>query len=157
MHIRCAGSFAGSLLLLAFTPGKADAAACRSDGPDVQAIRAAIDRYVRAADREDVDTLVNTYADDVQWMVEGGPTHQGREPARRNFRAMFAQTRVHYIVHEDEVTACGPIAYDTGSVIFQMTPKSGGAMRQAKARFLEIWRKGPNGWQIFRAMNNRDS
>jgi len=157
MNIRYPSSFAVSLLLLSAAHGKADAAGCRSDGPDVQAIRAAIDRYVSAADREDVDTLVNTYADDVQWMVEGGPTHQGREPARRNFRAMFATTKVHYIVHEDEVTACGPIAYDTGTVTYQMTPKSGGAMRQATARFLEIWRKGPNGWQISRAMNNRDS
>lgn len=148
---------AGSMILAAFTPGTADAADCRSDGPEVQAIRAAIDRYVNAADREDVDTLVNTYASDVQWMVDGGPTRVGRDVARRNFQAMFANTKVHYVVHEDEVTACGPIAYDTGSVTFQMTPKSGGATHQAKARFLEIWRKGPSGWVISRAMNNRDS
>lgn len=148
---------ASTLLIMTSTSAHA-LSTCRSDGPDVEAIRAAIDRYVSAADREDVDALVNTYADDVQWMVEGGPTHQGREPARQNFRAMFANAKVHYIVHEDEVTACGPIAYDTGTVVFQMTPKAGGPTREAKARFLEIWRKGPSGgWVISRAMNNRDS
>jgi ketosteroid isomerase-like protein len=142
------------LSLSAWTPG--EAAACRSDGPDVQAIKAAIDRYVAAVDREDVDTLINTYSKDIQFMVEGGPTTAGVEHARKNFQSMFARTRTHYVVHEDEVTVCGPIAYDTGTVVFQMTPKSGGAMREAKARFLEIWRKGPTGWQISRLMNNRE-
>jgi ketosteroid isomerase-like protein len=148
---------AGTMILSLSVSGNADAAACRSDGPDVRAIKSAIDRYVSAVDRDDADTLVNTYSKDIEFMVEGGPTHHGLDHARDNFAAMFAQTKTHYIVKEDEVTVCGPIAYDTGSVVFQVTPKSGGPMHQAKLRFLEIWRKGPNGWQISRLMNNKDS
>ena len=145
----------GAAALLLATRTQADPA-CVSDGPDVQAIRAAIDRYVAAVDKEDVDTLANTYDDDVRFMIEGGPTHGGGgERARQNFTAMFATTKMHYIVQEDEVTACGPIAYDSGTVLFRMTPKSGGAMHEAKLRFLEIWRKGPDGWKIYRMMNNK--
>jgi len=147
--------FAAALLVSAYSSATA-APACRSDGPDVKAIRAAIDRYVSAVDRDDVDTLVNTYAKDIEFMVEGGPTHRGLEHARENFGAMFATTKTHYVVQETEITVCGPIAYDTGSVVFQMTPKSGGPMHEAKLRFLEIWRKGPTGWQISRLMNNKD-
>jgi len=129
---------------------------CRSDGPEVGAIKATIDRYVRAVDREDIDTLISTYAKDIQFMVEGGPTQTGIDHARKSFQAMFATTRTHYVVQETEVTVCGPIAYDTGTVVFQMTPKSGGKTREAKARFLEVWRKGPVGWQISRLMNNKE-
>jgi ketosteroid isomerase-like protein len=145
-----------AMLLLPAGSSAAAQSVCRSDGPDVAAIRAAIDRYVDAVDREDVSTLVDTYANDIEFMVEGGPTQHGHDHARGNFAAMFAQMKMHYLVTEDEVTVCGPIAYDTGSVVFQVRPKSGGQMRQSKLRFLEIWRKGPNGWQISRLMNNKD-
>jgi len=151
------GAFIAATLLLPATSTATGSTACRSDGPDVRAIRTAIDRYVAAVDREDVDTLVGTYGKDIRFIVEGGPTHQGLDHARENFSAMFAKTRTHYVVNEDEITVYGPIAYDTGSVIFQVTPKSDGQMHQAKLRFLEIWRKGPNGWQITRLMNNKDS
>lgn len=134
-----------------------DFSRCRQDGPDVEAIRAATDRFVKAIDREDVDTLISTYAPDIEFLIEGGPTHSGVEHARENFKAQFAAVKMHYVVQLTEVTVCGPIAYDVGSVVFEVTPKSGRPAKSVKARFMEIWRHGDDGWKILREMNNRAS
>ena len=131
-----------------------DGGACPSN---VAAIRAATDRFVSAIDRGDVDTLINTYAPDIEFLIEGGPTHSGTEQAREHFKAQFAAVRMHYVVQLTEVTVCGPLAYDVGSVDFEVTPKSGGPTKSVDARFMEIWRHGDDGWKIYREMNNRAS
>ena len=51
----------------------------------------------------------------------------------------------------------GACPSNVGSVVFEVTPKSGGPAKSVNARFMEIWRHGDDGWKIYREMNNRAS
>ena len=136
------------------SPAQGGAPACRSDGPDVRAILSSIDRFAEALGRGDSATAVTTYADDLIYMPEGIATDHGKAGTRDAFKAMVANYKVDLKVKTDEVTVCGPVAYDLGSVRMTLTPKSGGEARVIEKRFLEVWRKDPSGWRVIRVMNN---
>jgi ketosteroid isomerase-like protein len=127
---------------------------CRSDGPDVRAILSKIDRFAAALARGDADAAVATYADDLVYMPDGVATDHGKQGTRDAFRAMVAKYRVNLSVKTDEVTVCGAVAYDLGSVRLVLTPKAGGEPRTIEKRFLELWRKDKTGWRVARVMNN---
>ena len=85
---------------------------------------------------------------------DGVATDHGKQGTRDAFRAMVAAYRVTLSVKTDEVTVCGAIAYDLGSVRLILTPKAGGEPRMIDKRFLEVWRKDKSGWRVTRVMNN---
>jgi len=147
------GGFAMIIALLALA-AIADQPACRSDGPDVRAILTRIDRFSEALGRGDADTAIATYADDLVYMPDGVATDHGKQGTRDAFRAMVAAYQVKLSVKTDEVTVCGAVAYDLGSVRLVLTPKAGGEPQTIDKRFLELWRKDKTGWRVTRVMNN---
>ncbi|HJR54854.1 MAG TPA: DUF4440 domain-containing protein [Gemmatimonadota bacterium] len=147
MRIGVAGIWLAALAAIAAACGEG-----AGDGAEERA-RAEIDSLGReweeAANRAEVERLVEIYAPDAVILPPGGPVIQGSETIRELFRQEFERfdTRLAFTTQAIEIE--GDMAYRRGRYVWRGTPRLSGQTVETANKFLEIWRRQPDGsWRI---------
>jgi uncharacterized protein (TIGR02246 family) len=122
------------------------------------AIRQAIEEFTHAYNAGDFARLTNIFAEDLIDMSMGGPTRRGQD-ARMHFlsrvRETHANFRPHLEIQINEIQVAGDWAYEHGSLVVALTPRTGGDKSFIRQRYLVIWRRQANGeWKIAVEMDN---
>ncbi len=105
--------------------------------------------HIDAAIRKDLEAVLDIYADDIVYAVEGAPEVRGREA----IAAMEARTltEVDVVAAEHTIASLrvfGDVAYELGTVIGPVRPKAGEA-RTVTFHFMAMWRRQADGaWRI---------
>lgn len=131
-------------------------AACQAeegdDAADTQA-RAEIDslgrQWEEAANRGEVERIMEIYAPDAVILPPGGPVIEGSETIRELFRQEFERfdTKLAFTTQEIEVE--GDMAFRRGRYVWRGTPRLSGQTVETTNKFLEVWRRQPDGsWKI---------
>ena len=119
---------------------------------DDQAIRQAIDRWMKASAAGDLDAVLSLMTDDVVFMTPG------REPFGKNqfaesSRAMTA-LKVEGESNPVEIKVLGDWAYVRNHITVKVTPKAGGETRTRTGYTLTIFSRQPDGrWLLARDAN----
>jgi ketosteroid isomerase-like protein len=72
-------------------------------------------------------------------------------------QSLFEQFAVKLAVIVVEIRIQGDVAYDYGWHNLTLTPKNGGAPIHRRDRYVDIWRKNPEGnWKLWMYMDNQD-
>ena len=147
MRIARGGAWAVAMMLIA---------ACGSeegvDAADTRA-RAEIDslgrQWEEAANRGEVERLMEVYAPDAVILPPGGPVIEGSETIRELFRQEFERfdTKLAFTTQEIEVE--GDMGFRRGRYVWRGTPRMTGQTVETTNKFLEVWRRQPDGsWRI---------
>jgi uncharacterized protein (TIGR02246 family) len=131
-------------------------AACQAeegdDAADTRA-RAEIDslgrQWEEAANRGEVERIMEIYAPDAVILPPGGPVIEGSETIRELFRQEFERfdTKLAFTTQEIEVE--GDMAFRRGRYVWRGTPRLSGQTVETTNKFLEVWRRQPDGsWKI---------
>ena len=120
---------------------------------DEEQIAEAVERFIRAYNGGDVETIVAYYADDLIKDRQGAPPERKAETVER-VRGVLRDFRGNLSVTNDEIVVSGDVAYARGSLRITLTPRAGGAPQRIERRFLEIWRKRGGRWLVTRTMDN---
>lgn len=127
---------------------------------DVEAIRLAKTMFREGYNRGNVDLVLSAFGDAFSDMSVACPSFYGQEaPAvmRHRLRQLFAKYRARMVVTVFSIAIEGGFAFDRGQHALTLTPKKGGRPRTIRTRYLEIWRKNPEGqWKIAIYFDNLD-
>jgi uncharacterized protein (TIGR02246 family) len=123
-------------------------------------IRKAVEEFTRAYNAGEFAKLTDIFVEDLVDMSAGGPTRHGPQ-ARKHFVARVQETHAKFLPHLeiqiDEIQVAEDWAYQRGSLIVELTPQGGGQKSFIKQRYLEIWRRQPDGqWKIAIEMDNSE-
>ena len=137
-----------ALCLLIFS----SALACQQQAsmPDTRAadeatLKATDEQWSKAASSGDVDKTVSFYSDDAIVMPPNSPSLTGKEPIRAMWQSMItpAGSAISWKVTKVEVAKSGELGYVTGS--YDMTYNSSGKPVTERGKYLEVWKKLPDG------------
>lgn len=122
------------------------------DGAEERA-RAEIDslgsEWEEAANRADVERLVGIYAPDAVILPPGGPVIQGSETIRELFRQEFESFDTKLAFTTQAIEVDGDMAFRRGRYVWRGTPRLSGQAVETTNKFLEVWRRQPDGsWRI---------
>jgi len=125
---------------------------------DVYAIHLAKTQYERAFNTGDVAGLMSVFSENFLDLGFSRPT-QGGEEARQGIRAQIEQLlagfRVDLSVTPWFVQLAGDLAYVVGIEVWNLTPRSGDPATRKENRYLEVWRREPDGqWRLNAFMDN---
>lgn len=120
---------------------------------DREKILAAIDGFVSAYNSAELDALLSYYAEDLVKVRQGAPPESKREIAQR-LRRVFDSFKTRVEVDNTEIVVRGDIAFTRGKFRVILTPRDGGELQESTRRYLEIWRKRKDVWQVTRTMDN---
>lgn len=130
-------------------------AACGGAGDDAaeERARAEIDSLGRewedAANRAEVERLVEIYAPDAVILPPGGPVIQGSETIRELFRQEFERFDTKLAFTTQAIEVDGDMAFRRGRYVWRGTPRLSGQAVETTNKFLEVWRRQPDGsWRI---------
>ena len=145
------------LLVLAF------ATACQSQATDTRAadeatLRKLDDEWSKAIGARDVEKVTSYYSDDAVVMPPNIPTLTGKEPIRTLWKSMLESPAFSggWKATKVEVAASGDLAYVSGNYEFAETDRGGNPIVD-KGKYLEIWKKQPDGnWKCVADMFNSD-
>jgi len=119
---------------------------------DEQAIRAVIDRWMKASAAGDLDTVLSLMTDDVVFMVPGKEPF-GKEAFAQSSRAMEGM-KVQGESHPAEIKVAGDWAFVRNRITVKVTPKAGGETKTRSGYTLTLFTRGPDGaWLLSRDAN----
>lgn len=131
-------------------------AACQAeegdDAVDTRA-RAEIDslgrQWEEAANRGEVERIMEIYAPDAVILPPGGPVIEGSETIRELFRQEFERFDTKLAFTTQEIEVDGDMAFRRGRYVWRGTPRLSGQTVETTNKFLEVWRRQPDGsWKI---------
>lgn len=121
---------------------------------DERAIRDLIAQWHRATVAGDVDAILPLMAEDVVFLVPGGPPMRGRGAFEQGLRGVLAAHRIDSSGEIQELEVSGDLAYCWNMLEVRITPLSGGAPVERSGNALTIFRKQSNGsWVLARDAN----
>jgi ketosteroid isomerase-like protein len=92
-------------------------------------------------------------------MSEAHPTRFGEQAQAAlvgRMQDMWAQHRVDLVVIIIAIRISGDYAWDFGWHKWTLTPNSGGAQQIIRTRYLETWRRDPEGWKLANYAESRE-
>jgi ketosteroid isomerase-like protein len=126
-------------------------AACASSPPthsraqDLAGIDAFNQRYLKAINDGDADTLIAMTVDDHIMMMPNQPIVSGKARLDAGSRRMAEQFNIHETWQPLETVIDGRLAYQRGTFSTTITPKAGGPARTTDGKFLRIYRRQDDG------------
>lgn len=126
-------------------------AACASSPPphsraqDLAGIDAFNQRYLKAINDGDADTLIAMTVDDHLMMMPNQPIVAGKAKLDAASRRMAEQFKIHETWQPLETVIDGRLAYQRGTFSTTVTPKAGGPARTTDGKFLRIYRRQDDG------------
>jgi uncharacterized protein (TIGR02246 family) len=122
--------------------------------PDEQAIRTAVETWMRASAGGDLPRVLELMDDDVVFIGPGRPPMRGRAAFAAASKAMEGKVRVEGASDIQEIRVFGDWAYVWTQLTIAMHPADGGAPTHRSGPGLSVWRKQADGrWVIFRDAN----
>lgn len=115
------------------------------DAVEARRVLEADERWVRAFNREDTQTLVAIYAPDVVLMPPDGPDLHGRPAVAAWLREFFRAWSASQTLWTAEVRAEGGWAYLRGSFELTRTSRATGTTSRTPGKHLVVWRRTPDG------------
>ncbi len=127
---------------------------------DAYAIRLAKTELRDGYNTGDVDRVLSVYGDAYSDMSAGLASFYGAEAKmvlRHRVTKLFARYRARLAVTIISIGIQGGLAFDWGWHKLTLTPRRGGSPRTTRTRYLEIWKKQPDGkWKIAIFFDNLD-
>ena len=125
---------------------------------DEAALRKLDDEWSRAAGARDVEKTISYYSDDAVVMPPNIPTLTGKEAIRTLWKSMLDSPAFTggWKASKVEVARSGDLAYVSGTYEFNEKDDNGKPMTD-KGKFLEVWKKQPDGnWKCVADMFSSD-
>lgn len=138
-------------------------AACQSEPTsetrvaDETTLRRLDDEWSKAAGAKDVDKTVSYYTDDAVVMPPNIPTLTNKESIRNLWKSLLSPSfSGGWQATKVEVARSGDLAYISGNYEFKEQDDSGKPLTD-KGKYLEVWKKQPDGnWKCVADMFNSD-
>jgi ketosteroid isomerase-like protein len=119
------------------------------------ALLSAHKRHVEGMKQGDAGALLPLFSDDIVLMPPNEPSIFGKAEAEEWFREYLQHFRVVNIATADRhVTLLGDGAVERWSYQIKIRPVAGGDPIRDEGRFLIVWVRGEEGWQITQYMWN---
>ena len=119
---------------------------------DQASIAAAIDRFIAAYNRSDLEGLLALYSEDLVKIRFRCEPETKRQTADR-LRSFFETNSGSLTVRNEEIIVHGNVAFTRGTFEVRVTPKSGGEAARIVRRYVELWRKETGVWRVMRTMD----
>ena len=121
---------------------------------DEQAIRSAVETWMKASADGDLPRVLALMDDDVVFIGPVRPPMRGKDAFSSASKAMDGNVRVEGVSDIQEVRVFGDWAYVWTELTITMHPADGGAPAHRSGPALSVWRKNADGnWVIFRDAN----
>lgn len=130
----------------------------RTASGDADAIRAVGKTYAAAVDAGDLDRWVETFAEDAIVLPPDQPLVTGRAAIREWVKqSFFDPFKMQLSFSFADVVVAGDWAFTHGPYTLRLTPKDGRPAVEGKGKFVNVFRRRPNGWRYARVIWNSDS
>ena len=143
MRIARGKSYVVAVALVAACQGGVD-----DNAADARA-RAEIDslgrQWEEAANRGQVEGIMEIYAPDAVILPPGGPVIEGSETIRELFRQEFERFDTKLAFTTQEIDVEGDMAFRRGRYVWRGTPRLSGPTVETTNKFLEVWRRQADG------------
>jgi ketosteroid isomerase-like protein len=137
--------------------GAASPAPAPLSAADLAAIRANDSAFGAASSAGDVDGVVATYATDASLLPPNAPAIKGADGIRGFWGGFMAAYALKMELSETEIGGAGDLAYVVGRYRFTATPKAEGAALTDQGKFVEIYKRQPDGgWKYAVDIYNSD-
>ena len=125
---------------------------------DIAAIRSAFDEGVAAGHAGDAAALAACwFTEDTVTMQPNLPTRIGKEAHQSYLQTTFDQFAMKITAQTEEVEVAGDWGFIRLNFTQTLTPKAGGEPIEVSGRWLQIWKRGPDGsWKVARQISNSD-
>lgn len=134
------------------------AAEAAQQAEDVAAITSAFDEAVAALHAGDAAALAAFFTEDAIRMAPNQPADIGREAIQSIFETVFDQFTLKLTAQTEEVEVAGDWAFARLNYTETATPKAGGEPIEDNAKWLMIFRRGPDGsWKVSHEIWNSDN
>jgi uncharacterized protein (TIGR02246 family) len=140
-----------SIALGSLTAGAQTKDAALGNADSTQEIRAWLDRWTKAFTKEDVDTIMTLYTDDVvAYDIVPPLQYIGKAAYRADYQQFFSQYEgnLHVEVRDLHVGAAGDLGYAAGLQLISGTLKNG-QKTSVWLRFTSLFRKSDGHWLDF--------
>jgi uncharacterized protein (TIGR02246 family) len=122
--------------------------------PDQQAIRSAVQAWMRASAAGDLPRVLALMDDDVVFLGPGRPPMRGKSAFAEASKGMEGKVNIEGASDIQEVRVFGDWAYVWTQLTLTIKPTDGGAPTHRSGPGLSVWRKKPDGaWVIYRDAN----
>lgn len=147
------GGFVVSLLLLIWGTSCLAQEPCQPTARESQEVRAVATGIVEADNAQDLDRVMEYYAEDAVLMPPGEDPVVGKERIRPRYQQLFASFLPSIENQVAEICVSGPLAFARGRTAGTLQPKAGGEPRQLDDAYTMILQKGRDGvWRISHLM-----
>ena len=118
---------------------------------DSEAIRQRSQQLATAFNGNQMDAILELYADNSVFMPPNAPSLRGREPLREFYQDLIART-TNLRLETEDVAGYGPLAYETGSysLVYQ-----DGEVRD-RGKYVFIWRRLNDVWRTEKTIWSSD-
>jgi len=124
---------------------------------DKAAIQKVIDRYARALNDGDIDTVMQLYAQDGVFMPSTKPTSTGPAEVKAAYKIVFDTLDFDIVFHVKEIVPFGSLAYVRTSSGGHIKLIDKGVTIVNRSRELFIMRKHNGAWKIARYIFNESA
>jgi ketosteroid isomerase-like protein len=124
---------------------------------DIAELRCFLETAGEAVNKGDVEGEVNRFTEDGIYMWPDAPSIEGHAALREWFERRFAQVEAYLESETKELEVCGDWAFERGTYVARIQPKSGNEVSTVHGKYVNILRRLPDGsWKIARRIRNRD-
>jgi uncharacterized protein (TIGR02246 family) len=128
-----------------------------SDGPDVVAISAVWDTYVRGINASDLDLWISLWDENGIQFPPDEAMHRGKAEILAANVEFFPAFDMKMKISPQEITVIGGYAYSSGSYVLEMSERGSDSWMRIDGKFLTILRKQADGsWKLWRDCFNSD-
>jgi ketosteroid isomerase-like protein len=125
------------------------------DTAQARLVLEADERWVAAFNREDIETLLAIYAEDIVLMPPDGPDVHGRSAVGHWLREQFRAHAARQALWNAEVRAEGRWAWLHGAFELTRTSRATGGISRTRGKHLVVWRlDADGGWRACRDIWN---
>jgi uncharacterized protein (TIGR02246 family) len=125
-----------------------------TDQSDEQAIRAVVDRWIRATAEGDIEGVLSLMAEDVVFLSPGQEPMRGRDTFAAASRSMQGKVQFEARPEVQEVHVAGDLAFCWTYMSVTVKPLPDGEIMRRAGHILSVFRREPDGrWVLFRDAN----
>ncbi len=115
-------------------------------------------QYSEAIANGDTEKLVGFYTEDAVLMIPNAPSVVGRNMIRQQFSEALGKYNEKMEIRSEETQLAGDWAYDRGTLLTTVTPKSGGEPMKMEGKYVVILKKDTDGsWKLSRVIFNENA